>query len=314
MQAMTATLLACGIAFASADRAAAQASIEVTLLGTGSPAPALDRFGPSTLVQAGDQTLVFDAGRGVMQQLAQAGVRYAEIDALFLTHLHSDHVVGLPDLWLTGWLTGMAVGPAGPRTQPLTVIGPRGTADLMRHLTLAYAFDLDIRTRDDGLPPQGSRFDVVEIDEGDVYEQDGVKVRAFAVKHGNVAPAFGYRIDYADRSVVLSGDTQYSERLLTSARGVDLLIHEVAGAAGAAAANPAVQRILAHHTTADRAGALFAEARPKLAVYSHLVLIGDYDAAHLRADTERNYDGRFEIGEDRMTLVVSADVRVERSR
>ncbi|HSC26464.1 MAG TPA: MBL fold metallo-hydrolase, partial [Vicinamibacterales bacterium] len=261
---MTATLLViCGIGLASADQATAQASIDVTLLGTGTPVPALDRFGPSTLVQAGDQTLVFDAGRGVMQRLAQAGVRYAEIDALFLTHFHSDHIVGLPDLWLTGWLTGLAVGPAGPRTRPLTVIGPRGTADLMRYLTLAYAFDLDIRTRADHLPREGSRFDVVEIDEGTVYEQHGVKVRAFAVKHGDIAPALGYRIEYAGRSVVLSGDTQYSERLLTAARGVDLLIHEVAGAAGAAAANPAVQSILGHHTTADRAAALFAEARPK---------------------------------------------------
>ena len=113
--------------------------IRVTLLGTGTPVPAMNRFGPSILVQAGGQTFLFDAGRGAMQRLAQLRVRWQDIDALFLTHLHSDHVVGFPDLWLTGWLVGSG------RDRPLHVWGPRGTEKMMSHLEQAFDFDIRIR-------------------------------------------------------------------------------------------------------------------------------------------------------------------------
>ncbi len=105
--------------------------IKVTLLGTGTPVPAMNRFGPSILVEAGGQTFLFDAGRGAMQRLAQLRVRWQDVDGLFLTHLHSDHVVGFPDLWLTGWLVGSG------RDRPLLVRGPRGTKRMMSHLEQA---------------------------------------------------------------------------------------------------------------------------------------------------------------------------------
>src|SRR6185503_7059763 len=128
---------------ANKDGSATNASlIKVTLLGTGTPQPLMERFGPSILVQAGSETLLFDAGRGCLQRLRQLDVAYDKLTALFLTHLHSDHTVGLPDLWLTGWLITR-------RATPLRVFGPLGTNDMVTYLRKAYAYDIKIRIEDD---------------------------------------------------------------------------------------------------------------------------------------------------------------------
>src|SRR5688572_26383470 len=159
----------------------------VTLLGTGSPPPVMHRFGPSTLIEAGDHKLVFDAGRGAMQRLDQLGVHWNEITGLFLSHLHSDHVVGLPDLWLTGWLMSR-------RQTPLRLWGPRGTRRMATHLRQAFDYDVDIRITGDRLPPGGAEIVSEDIREGLVFDENGVKVIAFDVDHRPVEPAFGYRI------------------------------------------------------------------------------------------------------------------------
>src|SRR5581483_5241175 len=177
--------------------AASGQNLRVTLLGTGSPQPRMDRFGPGILVEAGDKKLLFDCGRGVTQRIEQIRIRFTEIDALFLTHLHSDHVVGIPDLWLTGWARGRKV--------PLQVWGPAGTKEMMSHLKEAFQFDIEIRQQDDKLPALGVDVLAKDIERGVVYDGDGIKVTAFTVDHGQVKPALGYRIDFAGHSVVLSG-------------------------------------------------------------------------------------------------------------
>ena len=173
--------------------------IKVTLLGTGCPPPVMNRFGPSTLVEAGEQKFLFDAGRGALQRLTQLAVRWQDVQGVFFTHLHSDHVVGFPDLWLTGWL----IVPG--RNVPLQVWGPSGTAAMMSHLRQAYEYDVRIRIQNDGASPEGAVLVATDISEGVVYEKSGVKITAFEVDHAPVKPAFGYRIDYAGRSVVLVG-------------------------------------------------------------------------------------------------------------
>jgi ribonuclease Z len=195
-------------------------AIRITLLGTGSPPPVMARFGPSILVEAGEQKFLFDAGRGALQRLTQTSVKYKEIQGVFFTHLHSDHVVGFPDLWLTGWLTGQ-------RIAPLQVWGPKGTKKMMSNLEKAFEFDIKARISDNTGVPSGVVIKSGDIKEGVVFEKNGVKITAFEVDHERVKPAFGYRIDYAGRSVVLSGDTRRSENLIRYSKGVDLLIHEV---------------------------------------------------------------------------------------
>jgi|SRR6185369_12262858 ribonuclease Z len=283
--------------------------LQVTLLGTGSPQPRMDRFGPSILVEAGSEKLVFDCGRGATQRLEQRKVAFADVSALFLTHLHSDHVVGIPDLWLTGWLRGRKVA--------LRVWGPAGAKEMMAHLEQAYEFDVHIRRDvDEKLPAQGAVVQAQSIEQGVAYENGGVKVTAFAVDHGLVKPALGYRVDFAGHSVVLSGDTRYSENLITFSKGADVIIHEVVEPDSFLASNPAMssqrmQGIVAHHTLPEQAGAIFARAKPKLAVYSHIV---PGNASNLIEPTRKTYSGPLEVGEDLMSIEIGEKVVIHRAQ
>ena len=279
---------------------------KVTLLGTGSPRPGMDRFGPSILVEAGKEKLLFDCGRGATQRIEQLKVPFSKIDALFLTHLHSDHIVGIPDLWLTGWIR--------ERIVPLRVWGPAGTKEMMSHLEDAYQFDIHIRRDvDEKLPAQGVVVVAKNIEQGVVYESGGVKVTAFEVDHGLVKPAFGYRVDFAGHSVVLSGDTRFSENLIYFAQGADVVVHEVIDAEAFRRKNLAhperVQRVVEHHTTAEQAGTVFARVKPKLAVFSHIV---PPDASDLVALTRKTYAGPLEVGEDLMSIEIGEKIVVHR--
>lgn len=280
----------------------------VTLLGTGTPKPTIERFGPSILVEAGPTKFVFDAGRGAIQRLAQAGIGFNDISGVFLTHLHSDHVVGLPDLWLTGWLVGR-------RTNPLRLWGPAGTAEMATHLQAAFAFDQQIRISDDKAPASGRTLEAFDITEGTVFDSAGVKVTAFAVDHGPVRPALGYRVDYRGHSVVLSGDTRLSTNLIAHAQGVDLLIHEVAIATATDYAASTLSRsVLAHHTTPAEAAQVFNQTRPKLAVYSHIVLRPGASDSALVPETRRGYGGPLVLGADLMRFTVGDSVTVDSAR
>jgi ribonuclease Z len=292
----------------------AESDFKVTLLGTASPEPIPDRFGPSTLVEAGDQELLFDAGRGVPIRLRQINVPVGKITALFLTHYHSDHTSGIPDVWLTGWLAGLP----GRRTTPFRVIGPVGAKELMANLEKAYALDIKMRLEDAKLPPEGIATAVEEFaQDGLVYEQGGVKVIAFTVDHGPaVKPAVGYRIEYKGHSVVISGDTRYNQNVIKYGTGADVLIHEVCVARPELlSTNVAAQRIMAHHTSPQEAGKVFAQARPKLAVYTHLVFLADEKSPAPTADdmmsqTRETYGGPLTIGEDLMSFEVGDTVTV----
>ena len=293
-------------AFAPAN--AAGQEIKVTLLGTGSPPPVMDRFGPSILVEAGGGKFLFDAGRGALQRLAQLKVRWQDVDGLFLTHLHSDHVVGFPDLWLTGWLVG-----AG-RNRPLHVWGPRGTRKMMSHLEQAYEYDIRIRLYDDRASPDGIVIFAEDIGEGVVHDKGGVKITAFEVDHTPIKPAFGYRIDHAGRSVVLSGDTRVSDNLIRHAQGVDLLVHEVASPETFQRAGTPPERaksVVAHHVNPEQAGEVFSRTKPRLAVYSHIVLPTATEQ-DLIPPTRKTYSGPLEVGEDLMVITVGEKVEVRR--
>jgi len=277
--------------------------IKVTLLGTGTPQPIMERFGASILVHAGSETLLFDAGRGCLQRLRQLKVSYDKINALFLTHLHSDHIVGLPDLWLTGWLISK-------RATPLKVFGPTGTDNMIEHLQKAFVYDIKIRIEDDKAPEDGSKLLATEIQQGVVYEKNGVKVIAFLVDHYPVVPAFGYRIEYDGHSVVLSGDTRYSENLIKYARGTDLLIHEVAIAPDTLSKSDSRYNILAHHTTPEQTSKIFNEVKPKLAAYSHIVKIYGMNEQEILKRTKVNYSGPLILGEDLMSFSIGDTVSV----
>jgi len=284
----------------------AREPFRVTLLGTGGPPPIMDRFGPSTLVEAGTEKFLFDAGRGALQRLFQLKIPFSEITGLFLTHLHSDHVVGIPDLWLTGWINQVW----GGRQVPLPVWGPRETKEMMSHLEKGYQFDIRIRSH---YRKEGVRVIAEEFTGGVVYENNGLKITAFEVDHGRIKPAYGYRIDYAGRSVVLSGDTRFNENVIRFSQGVDLLVHEVIGMSEDFLSKSEFGRIItSNHTTPEDAGEVFRRANPKLAVYTHILFFGDYRVEDLIPSTRKNYSGRLEVGEDLMSIEVGEGVEVRR--
>jgi ribonuclease Z len=290
---------------AQVNQAEPPKEIRVTLLGTASgPRAFVDKAGISTLVEAGGERLLFDAGRGFMQRLVQAGLPMSAVTKLFLTHLHSDHVIGVPDLMLSPW-------PAAPeRKVPLEVWGPEGTRDMMRHLEEAFAFDIHMRRDvDESFSPEGIRMIAHDIREGKVYEKNGVTVTAFLVTHGLVKPAYGYRVDYAGRSVALSGDTSPSDNLVAVCKGVDVLIHEAIDVDVLRRLFPDKTRldaIVARHTTPEQAADIFKRVSPRLAVFSH-----SPGTAAIAEQTKRSYTGRVEMGEDLMVIDIGAEVRVK---
>jgi ribonuclease Z len=286
-------------------------SIFVTLLGTGFPRPLIQRFGPSTLVKAGGLCLIFDCGRGTAQRLYQIepwdptkgnAERY---DKLFLTHLHSDHTTGIPDLWITGNILGR-------HKNKLRIWGPRLTEHMMGHLVKAFEPDIKVRfearvhrgasTNSDGL-----EMEVEEVDEGFVFEENGVKVAPFRVNHYDEyseEPSLGYRVEYDGKSVVISGDTRFCENLIKHSMDADLLIHEVAAGPSGVELPPSQSRPMAHHTSPEEAGEVFRRVSPKLAVYNHFIQFQGVTVEEMMNRTKSVYDGPILIGEDLMTFEI----------
>jgi ribonuclease BN (tRNA processing enzyme) len=279
-----------------AKRASESARMTVVLLGTGMPAPDPDAWGPATAVVLEGKTFLFDAGVGVERQLAEAKLPVDGVTALFVTHLHSDHTLGYPDLILTSWIKG--------RSQPLQAYGPHGLRPMTDHLLEAFCEDIEVRST--GLerdPPGGWRVDVHEISPGLVYDRDGVRVTAISVAHGSWKEAYGYRIDAAGRSVVISGDTRPCAALEEAARGVDVLVHEVYSQAHLGPENrPGGEdwpRYMRQFHTSDRElGELAARDRPGLLVLTHIIRMGASDADLLEGVRAGGFTGRVAVGRD----------------
>jgi ribonuclease Z len=292
--------------------------IKVTLLGTGTPQPSIERFGPATLIEAGGQYFLFDCGRGATQRLWQQKVQLGRVTNLFLTHLHSDHTVGIPDLWLTGWI-GAAYG---QRKTPFEVWGPAGTAEMMHGLETAYSWDVKARSEEKNKTDSGVMVNTHTITEGIVYEKEGIKITAFLVDHSDfIDSALGYRFDYKGHSVVVSGDTRYSENLIKHAKDVDVLIHEVIVVRQELLAkSPLARQIINLHTTPEQAGKIFSLTKPKLAVYSHIAMplidlsIPPPTANDLILQTRKTYAGRLEVGEDLMVIDIGDAVQVTHTK
>lgn len=242
---------------------------QVVLLGTGTPNAEPDRSGPAVAVVVRGRAYLVDAGPGIVRRAAaarRAGVtalRMENLTIVFLTHLHSDHTLGLPDLMLTPWVLD--------RTAPLSVYGPRGTSALTRRLLAAYDADIDNRVH--GAQPHndtGWRARAHDVAAGPVYRDDLVTVTAFSVPHAGWREAYGYRFVTADRTIVISGDTRPDSAVVRACDGCDVLVHEVYSQEGFEQLPPEWQRYHAGaHTSSAALGALAARARPKLLVLTH---------------------------------------------
>jgi len=297
--------LACAGASAGADPPLAPApdsagpTARVVLLGTGNPNPDPERSGPAVAVVVSGKAYLFDCGTGVVRRAAAAagrgiaGLEAPNLGIVFLTHLHSDHTLGLADLILTPWVM--------ERRTPLEVYGPPGTRALTDHLLEAYADDIRIRLG--GLEPdrhEGYRVRAHEIVPGVVYRDSHLVVKAFAVAHANYEPgrALGYRVEARGRVIVISGDTRPTAAVVESCVGCDVLVHEVYSAAGFRGRSPAWQRYHADaHTSADELAELATRARPRLLVLYHQLFMGRSEEDLLR-EVRRGWSGAVVSGRD----------------
>ena len=242
------------------------------MLGSGAPLPDPERAGPAFAITYGTRVFLFDAGAGVMRRAAAAALPIDGFTAVFLTHLHSDHTLGLPDVIHTTWVMG--------RSTPMPIIGPPGTSAMVGHFQAAWVEDIVVRT--EGLERgrrNGHRVSVTETTGGAVYDSAGIRIRAIPVPHGSWNYAFAYRIDTPDRSIVLGGDTAPSTALEAAAVGVDLLVHEVYPGGRVAAENRPggefwPQYLRETHTSDVELGAIAARARPKQLILVHVLRMG----------------------------------------
>lgn len=264
----------------------------VVMLGTGTPNADPERSGPAVAMVRGGRSYLVDAGPGVVRRAAAAAALHADsalqprnLRTLFLTHLHSDHTVGLPDLILSAWTL--------ERDVPLDVYGPPGTQAMVDHLLAAYA--ADIRNRIDGLEPAnptGYQVRVHEIAPGQVFDDGNVTVTAFAVPHGDWEVAFGYRFQSADRSIVISGDTRASDAVVNACDGCDLLVHEVYSAERFRTRPPAWQAYHAKaHTSTTELADVARRAAPKQLLLYHQLFWGTTDEGLIAETRAAGYKG-----------------------
>ncbi len=243
--------------------------LRVVILGSGTPRLDIDRFSQSILVEAGDERLLFDTGRGTAIRLSQMNVNLSSINNIFFTHLHSDHIVGFPDVLMTGWVY--------QREKTLNIFGPSGTKNFVDNIKDAFNEDIKIRLeKPEELKMPGLKTYVKEISDGLVYKSKNIEVHAIDVDHGGgVEHAYGYKINYKDKSVVISGDTNYSEELVNAANNVDVLIHEIAAAPSSLInKSEKVRGIMNYHTTPEELTKIINQTKAKFTVLNHVLLLG----------------------------------------
>ena len=273
---------------------------QVIILGSGNPNPDPNHQGCSVAIVVNDTPYIIDFGPGLIRQAAAMSPRYggkikgldvANIKTAFLTHLHSDHTTGYPDLIFTPWTMG--------RNAPLEVYGPAGIKDMTDNILKAYKEDVDYRTN--GLEPAnniGYKVNAHEFEEGVIYTDKNIKVEAFHVEHGTWPNAYGFRFTTPDKIIVLSGDTRPCEKLLKYAEGADILIHEVYSQAGFEKRSDDWKKYHSlHHTSTLELGEIASKAKPKIVLLYHILYWGNTDQ-QLIDEIKTRYNGKVIVGKD----------------
>jgi ribonuclease BN (tRNA processing enzyme) len=302
---LSALLCALCASIAPAAVTAQSSRTQIVMLGTGTPIPDPDRSGPAVAIVVDSVAYLFDAGAGVVRRASAAGRNGVKafapkspaaqpaprFDRVFLTHLHSDHTLGLADVIFTPWIQG--------RAAPLDIYGPPGTKRLVNGILDGNAGDIAERTHSSGGPSMNGWKSVVhEISEGEVFHDSRITVSAFAVPHGDWKYAFGYRIQTPDRTIVISGDGRPNDVIARQCNGCDVLIHEVYSTSGFATIPPIRQIYHAHaHTSATQLGDEATRARPKLLILTHQLFFGATDET-LLAEVRSHYTGRVVSAKD----------------
>ena len=287
------------------EKAGLNGSSRVVMLGTGTPRPDPTRSGPATAIVVNDTPYLIDFGAGVTRRMTAAfqngvtalGFGGANIRIAFLTHMHSDHTIGYPDLVFTPWVMG--------RSEPLDVYGPKGIRAMTEHMLMAWQVDIDGRVNGIGdHDAAGCKVNAREIAPGLVHRDCNVAVTAFSVQHGEMVDSFGYRFETPDRTIVISGDTTPTQALLDHSRGCDVLIHEAYSMETYRRVSPRAQEYRRrHHTSSVELAEIANDVKPSLLVVYHRSNMGGTpgtaDSEDVLLDEIRDgYAGRVVMGHD----------------
>lgn len=270
----------------------------LTLLGTGCPQVDQARFGPANLVRHGGRSFLVDCGSGVTQRLLGAGSSGAAIDALFLTHLHSDHVVDLFQLVMSSWYQG--------RDRPQRVFGPRGTQRMVDAMLEMWRPEYEQRIAHEKRPStRALEVEVTEFEQGELHREDGLRISAVAVRHQPVRFAYGFLFEADGRRLVFSGDTAYCPELIAAGRGADVLVHECfihrEMGPSPSRTKEGMAAVAGYHTLSHEVGKVAAAMEARCLVLNHFVPVR-FDRAALLAEVRRDFRGPVVIGEDLMSL------------
>ena len=273
--------------------------MELTLLGTGCPQCDPDRLGPANLVRHGGKAFLVDCGSGATQRLVSAGTSGRALDAVLLTHLHSDHVVDLYQLIVSSWHQG--------RDRPHRIFGPPGTRRFVEGTMALWQQELEQRIAHEVRPSTAAlEIDVTEIGQGEVLRLDDLVVSAVAVDHLPVRYAFGFVFAAGGKRLVFSGDTAACPAIVEAARGADVLVHEcfihgIMKPAPGLRTEEGLRNVARYHTASHEVGKIASEAGTRCLVLNHFVPT-KFDKAAVLAEVRRDYPGPLVIGEDLMSL------------
>ena len=286
------------------------------MLGTGTPIPDPERAGAAVASVVDSVAYLFDAGAGVGRRAAAAALKGVKafaprtpngqpsprFDRLFITHLHSDHTLGLADAIFTPWIQG--------RVNPLDIYGPPGTKRLVDGILDGNTEDITERLHASGGPPaNGWKAVVHEISEGEIFRDARITVTAFAVPHADWKYAFGYRVQTPDGVIVLSGDARPTDAMVKQCNGCDVLIHEVYSDAGFATLPEIRKKYHAHaHTSATQLGDIATKSKPKLLILYHQLFFGSSDEK-LLSEVRSRFGGRVSSAHDLDIYNIPAELK-----
>jgi len=275
----------------------------IKLLGTGCPSPSYKRFGPSTLIQIGKKNYLFDAGSGVSQRLNQSNIKSSEVEALFITHMHSDHIIDIYQLYISGWHQG--------RIEPFKIIGPVGIRDFFETQLQAFQEELEGRKNWEARPNKlGLDYLILEIDKNYTFSNDEVKITPFEVDHKPVDPAYGFKIEFSekgeDKKIIISGDTRKSKKLIKESLNANALVHEVFVSLefdNKRMTKETIKNVSDYHTNPNEVGEVAAEANVEKLILTHFVP-PVFDKSKLKAVVSEKYKGELIIGEDLLNIEI----------
>ena len=282
--------------------------IKVTILGSGTPRVNIDRFSQSILIEHKNDKFLFDTGRGALLRLNQSRILPNEIENIFFTHLHSDHILGFSDILMTGWVYH--------RQKPLNIFGPPGTINFVDSTIKSFEEDIKVRS----LPPESLNVENlksnIEIIYDDfIYKKNGLIIETFAVKHEPFTYAFGFKIFNSKYCMVISGDTTYSDRVIEKTKNCDLLIHEIAHASEHTLEKyPKAKGVISYHTDAFQVSKIINTVKPRLTILNHVLSLDGSSDEQILNEIKKNTKHKVLIAKDLMTIDLKDEIYIYKQK